>query len=1045
MSSATVSSTIYQFLYSVNNTIHPFDEYVSIDILFNKFEEYRQLKNHIWSISHLTFLKRINNIASKNTIIKRNSTYNTDAKLINLYLVLNERMEMNPTGRNIAQRNRIRQKNTPASSNSGANINTNLDEVVVDPNSNECGYEITTPILMPRIETLGGRSTTQTLPTIPPSPIIPKQSHPEIYNSKYPLLCKIGIPINQSTSEFKQSLNMLLSELYSLQLETDLIYTHPNNSQNKLVFIPKKLASQKAYDNWEKKGNRRMKSILEYMSGGLVNHLYDEPKCVKFVTNYIAKTFPSSFGDVANTIGFLSPKRMNVIETAAILSDVGVADKKMMNTLHRHLKTKLNGNDIFCPKRDLSLLTTRLPKQTIKKELYEKPDGSRNEVVYIASVDLMEAIQLDMDRYLESKCNPKTLYDTISESKIPLFKYNTPSCDNGVYICFGTDHGQGNAQFLVRYLLGDSYSRRLQEKADHNTRTISYATIKCRKDPYGILKMTSQETNKGISTLRNNQLIACIDEQFTVRTMLVDKSGHNFHIIDGNVIFQCDNNCQKTEPLPPGLIGNVRIKVIIKSFHILQVGDLAAQMTLQGREGMASCRCIKCNLTKNEWQSGIDYRLLKNSDLISPIDLNIGKKLPRLWNICPSDTVVPILHCQIGTVNDQLYKKLFRQILTIDSGSEEELEKRINVMEVTDTIYQLKETLDYLTINLDIETQSSSFRRQNLIKEKNRLQYKKRCIVLNMCDIERVTMIDKLDCELLTVLEQIQCIDALKKNKNGELTSIHNTIAEETMILEKLNSDVSNLQWDRRTKEISIHTKVERVLENHGITIQAYHGGNLTGGAIIALLQNHEIVMDDISQICHDAIRSRESDSLKLRPPSIDEFDIILNEHRALFKAQDAVYAHLRLICPTIEEKKETRDRISVMKQLWDNMLLSCTPKAHLIFEYAADDQDRFNGLGDKIEDPLEKRHQEQLRMDSIFNKMPGGFEKRMITQLKIEWRNNNPLVVERIEEVHRLTSRKRKYHSISLATERNNVVKRERHRLRRDMVVLLQTQLEDN
>ena len=179
MSSATVSSTIYQFLYSVNNTIHPFDEYVSIDILFNKFEEYRQLKNHIWSISHLTFLKRINNIASKNTIVKRTSTYNTDAKLINLYLVLNERMEMTPTGRNIALRNTIRQNNTPASSKPRANTNTNLDEVVADPNSNECGYEITTPILMPRIETIS-RSTTQTLPTIPPSQIIPKQSHPEI-------------------------------------------------------------------------------------------------------------------------------------------------------------------------------------------------------------------------------------------------------------------------------------------------------------------------------------------------------------------------------------------------------------------------------------------------------------------------------------------------------------------------------------------------------------------------------------------------------------------------------------------------------------------------------------------------------------------------------------------------------------------------------------------------------------------------------------------------------------------------------------------------
>ena len=41
-------------------------------------------------------------------------------------------------------------------------------------------------------------------------------------------------------------------------------------------------------------------------------------------------------------------------------------------------------------------------------------------------------------------------------------------------------------------------------------------------------------------------------------------------------------------------------------------------------------------------------------------------------------------------------------------------------MEVIDTIHELKETLDYLTIYIEIETQSSSFRRQNLIKEKNR-------------------------------------------------------------------------------------------------------------------------------------------------------------------------------------------------------------------------------------------------------------------------------------------------------------------------------------
>ena len=49
------------------------------------------------------------------------------------------------------------------------------------------------------------------------------------------------------------------------------------------------------------------------------------------------------------------------------------------------------------------------------------------------------------------------------------------------------------------------------------------------------------------------------------------------------------------------------------------------------------------------------------------------------------------------------------------------------------------------------------------------------------------------------------------------------------------------------------------------------------------------------------------------------------------------------------------------MKQLWHEMNLSETPKAHLIFEHAADDQAMFDGIGDKIEDLIEKRHQEQM------------------------------------------------------------------------------------
>ena len=71
----------------------------------------------------------------------------------------------------------------------------------------------------------------------------------------------------------------------------------------------------------------------------------------------------------------------------------------------------MDGHDIFCPKCDLSLLTSRLPALKFSRSWFEKEDGNRKELVDIATLDLIEAIQLDMDRYIESKCSPNELYD----------------------------------------------------------------------------------------------------------------------------------------------------------------------------------------------------------------------------------------------------------------------------------------------------------------------------------------------------------------------------------------------------------------------------------------------------------------------------------------------------------------------------------------------------------------------------------------------------------------------------------------------------------
>ena len=1042
----STKTIIVNFVTSINTSLEPFQDYVTSDYLFKLFESKRISLIEKERITLVSFVRTINKLATVSNLITRKTSYDCNGIRINTFFIDNTTYNLYDKNNNKSLNNTVdlsicnlESPNTNTSTNKNhTSKNTSMSEVLRDNNNKQSISHFTTPIITPRRQAFNSLLH-NTPDAIPPSPST-NHTHQQPFISKYPTLSKMGICQSYSDALLGITLNAVIRELETLASDIDIIYSRSNNTTAKPYFIPNQLSTFKSFDSWERRG-KGIQSMLEFMSCNKTNVDTNEPCAVEFVTQRLRTLYPKTFNTVATKNGFWTKDRMNVIETAAALSDVAVGDKKIMSTLNRHLKCKLNGHDLFCPKRELALLTSRLPKLNFSRYMFEKEKGDRKELVDVAESNLIEAIQLDMDRYIETKCLPNTLYNCL-DPKTPLFGYRTHRHNLGVYIFLGTDHGQGVAQFLTRLMFGDSVDRRKSGRADHGTRTISFATIKCRKDSYGILKMTSKETNESISILKRSQLVACIDVHNTVRTIFLPKDYTSYDISDG-CITVTSTESTVTLPIPKGLSGNIRIKVLIKAFHILQVGDLAAQMTLQGREGMASCRCIKCNLTQNEWKSGMNYRLLKKEDLNSPGVNNIGQKLPMLWNICPSDTVVPLLHCQIGTVNDQLYKKLFRQILSIESGSQIELEKRLSVMDVNESIHQLEETKSFLDSNLTLYREEVMNERKDLVQKKQKIQYRKRRLQKTvMCNNDKQIEIAEFESMITSINKELKAIDHIIKARLADISSVDDTIFEETQNIEKLNSEVTVLQWERRNKELSIHTKIERVLEKNGITIQAYHGGTLTGVSIIALLNKHMLVMDEISKICHDAIKLREMDDLPLRPPTCDEFDIILNKHRRLFKAQDAVYAHLRLINPSTKEKEETRERISIMKHLWHDMELSETPKAHLIFEHAADDQERFNGLGDKIEDPLEKRHQEYIRLHSIFHKMHGGFELQMTTQSKIEWRNSNPLVMEQIEKVKNENKRKRKSSIFSLAKERNDVVKAERQETRRQQVDLLKSTL---
>ena len=64
-------------------------------------------------------------------------------------------------------------------------------------------------------------------------------------------------------------------------------------------------------------------------------------------------------------------------------------------------------------------------------------------------------------------------------------------------------------------------------------------------------------------------------------------------------------------------------------------------------------------------------------------------------------------------------------------------------------------------------------------------------------------------------------------------------------------------------------------MTKYKITIQAYHGRKLTGVSILNLLKNHDHIMDEIQELCVDAINNRANNGHTLLPPTVEEFDNI--------------------------------------------------------------------------------------------------------------------------------------------------------------------------
>ena len=805
------------------------------------------------------------------------------------------------------------------------------------------------------------------------------------------------------------SKNNTLREFHERLAQGEKIYyTHGNSKRSLLAFIPV-FENDKAFASWTvRKGG--LQECIAHMDGKKVISLTEEPASAELVCRFVAKTYPNSFRKVAINNNF-SPviRRLTNIETAALAKDIGIADKTLFDKLGRHLKVVNNGSPLLCTLSDFNKLTEGAPPVEIEKGHIMR--SKKKEQYTIARINLIEQMRIQMSRELESGTYLNKTYNTFDR---PLFGYRTSMHNQGVYYMDGMDYGNNAIQFTGRLNYGSPFTRRMMNNPDFQTMDFQYGVVKCPKERHEIIAKLNGDVKKHVDYLRKARMIAVENARGNVHCLFVDKRAKSIELKQGKVFVSMPTHGRKST-LPPIVElpsefltqGKLKWYCVISHFQVLQIGDLCAQLTLQGRKGMSGHCCMKCIFNSRQWKAlGRAGKNLKRRDLRLREDNAVGQTEHRYWPYSPSECIVPLLHCEIGTAKVQIFDHLIPFLLRLDRIPKEEQDKMKVMEQLQDELKTKEDSLHKAADELMLKKQSSMMEKKiishELSKAKGRLRTAEKSKLDNSS--QRISThqntIKELRNDLARIEEDLDEVKEVVDKAEDDLTNCNSKIFT-------IKKELQMMLSERSKNEGTLYSFLETEMRKHNVYVQAYHGGSLTGGDVIQFFNHADQIIQNLRETCREAILQLIADGTSEGLPSVSDMDSYLDSHKEMFAIQNSVYANLRIIHPTKLELKKTRVSIKAMKILWHQMGFSETHKAHLIFYHAAEDQERWGGLGDKTEDAIERLHQSQKMLDYVTMRMRGGHGVQLRRQAVMRYRDTDPRVRRRLDEVYDTTARK--------------------------------------
>jgi hypothetical protein len=365
----------------------------------------------------------------------------------------------------------------------------------------------------------------------------------------------------------------------------------------------------------------------------------------------------------------------------------------------------------------------------------------------------------------------------------------------------------------------------------------------------------------------------------------------------------------------------------------------------------------------------------------------LGVKKKPWWPFIPlSNYLVPLLHCLIG-IGNQLLDKL-RAIINehIAEYSPGEEAIRVSIPVLKDLIADTAKERDEWD-----QSDHGGKKQKRLMRAVD--AYMKRRVIVSASNNEQEEATHRVN--LLTLKDLSDTRDRLV----NKLKRARRKLSDQQLKLKAM-------QAAKGKQEGTVDTKLFKVLKQVGVELSSYHGGSLNGKDIKKVMNNATYIFEELAIIMKEG----------KRPDCIltdADINALCLHFQGVFVLWDGAFSLARTVGPMEDDIKTYRHYVAAAVSGNDALRCTITPKVHMMLKHVAGQMENIpGGLGEKMEDFVERMHQTGIRLRDRFRRVKNPVARAQARE-KANSRSCHPDVIARIDSTNE--SKKRSFSAVKV------------------------------